>query len=104
MLPSAPMDHQQASWLAEMARQVMIDQGLDPDYDRDIEQQVTAIKGPATADGEAAIRDMRSIVWCSIDNDDSRDLDQLTYAERKDEGTVRMFVAVADVDALVKKD
>ena len=46
---------------------------------------------------------MRDLPWCSIDNDDSRDLDQLTWAEKRG-NTVRALVAVADVDALVKKD
>jgi exoribonuclease-2 len=46
---------------------------------------------------------MRSLLWCSIDNDDSRDLDQLTVAEQLPDGNVRAIVAVADVDAIVKK-
>ena len=45
---------------------------------------------------------MRDLLWCSIDNDDSRDLDQLTVAEALPADSVKMFVAVADVDAIVK--
>src|SRR5688500_6765837 len=101
MLPSAPMKREQSSWLQQMARQAMIDHGLKPDFDRDVEQQVASIKSSAPSD--AAIRDLRQLPWCSIDNDDSRDLDQLTYAERSEKG-IRVLVAVADVDALVKKD
>ena len=43
------------------------------------------------------------MIWCSIDNDDSRDLDQLTVAEAMPEGAVKILVAIADVDAVVKK-
>src|SRR6185436_6873723 len=50
----------------------------------------------------SAIRDLRTLLWCSIDNDSSRDLDQLTVAERLPAGAVKVLVAVADVDALVK--
>ena len=49
------------------------------------------------------MRDLSHLPWCSIDNDDSRDLDQLTAAESLSNGTVKVLVAVADVDALVKK-
>lgn len=94
------MNRKQADLLDEIAHQAMIDKGLEPDYPPEAVRQVEAIKGPAR---EAGIRDMRDLAWCSIDNDDSRDLDQLTYADRKD-GLVRVLVAVADVDAVVKKD
>ena len=82
----------------------MIDHGLKPDYEREVEQQVASLKEAAHTQNDASIRDLRQLPWCSIDNDDSRDLDQLTFAERAEGGTVRVLVAVADVDALVKKD
>ena len=50
------------------------------------------------------VRDLRDRLWASIDNDDSRDLDQLTVAEALEGGRTRILVAVADVDALVGKD
>jgi VacB/RNase II family 3'-5' exoribonuclease len=52
---------------------------------------------------DASVRDMRNMLWCSIDNDDSKDLDQLSVAEKLPNGDVKIYVAVADVDALVKK-
>src|SRR5687768_2834154 len=47
----------------------------------------------------AGVTDMRSLPWCSIDNDDSRDLDQVQCAERLDDGRIRLLVGIADVDA-----
>jgi len=80
----------------------MIDRGLEPDYDPQVEQQLASING-AAQDNDASIKDLRNLLWCSIDNDDSKDLDQLTVAEDLGNGNVRLMVAVADVDALVKK-
>jgi exoribonuclease-2 len=79
----------------------MVERGLEPDFSVAAQKEVTAMHGPATAsDG---VRDLRDRLWASIDNDDSRDLDQLTVAEALDGGRVRILVAVADVDALVDK-
>ncbi len=58
----------------------MIDKGLDPDFGQAVEQQLATLDAPAKAD-DASIRDLRDRLWCSIDNDDSRDLDQLTVAD-----------------------
>ncbi len=98
------MNRKHGSMLAELARQAMLDRGLLPEFEDDVERQVSQIDGAANGEGDASIRDMRKLPWCSIDNDDSRDLDQLTFAESAGEGVVRAFIAVADVDALVKKD
>jgi exoribonuclease-2 len=89
--------------LVELAHQAMIDKGLDPDFSDAIERQLAGIQGPAR-ERDASIKDMRELPWCSIDNDDSRDLDQLTWAKDEGGGKVRIFIAVADVDALVAKD
>jgi len=88
--------------LVGIAHQAMIDKGLDPDFGQAVEQQLATLDAPAKAD-DASIRDLRDRLWCSIDNDDSRDLDQLTVAEDLGDGRVRLLVAVADVDALVQK-
>jgi exoribonuclease-2 len=91
-----------SSILQDIARQAMIDRGLAPDFSAEAQKQADAIAGPA-GESDASIRDLRNLLWCSIDNDDSRDLDQLTVAEDLGGGNVRAMVAVADVDALVKK-
>src|SRR6058998_3314466 len=83
-----------------IARQAMLERGLAPDFSDAAKRQAEAIGGPANEDG---VRDLRQLLWCSIDNDDSRDLDQLTVAEDLGGGKVRCMIAVADVDALVKR-
>jgi exoribonuclease-2 len=89
--------------LVELAHQAMIERGLEPDYNKDVRKQLEGIRAAARPDGDESIRDMRHIGWCSIDNDDSRDLDQLTWGETVDNDETKIFIAVADVDALVKK-
>lgn len=89
-----------AALLESIANQAMIDRGLAPDFSKAAKQQASSIQAPAS-DHDSA-RDLRKLLWCSIDNDDSRDLDQLTVAEDLGHGKARVLVAVADVDALVK--
>jgi len=96
-----PAQDTQRNLLAAVARRAMIEQGLEPDFPPAALQELAAIKGPAA--GGAGRRDLRDRLWASIDNDDSRDLDQLTVAETLPDGRVRILVAVADVDALVRK-
>ncbi len=85
--------------LRRIAHRAMLERGLLPDFSaRDLAQLAT-IQSPAPADGIA--RDMTGLLWASIDNDDSEDLDQLTVAEAAVD-VVKIWVAVADVDALVK--
>jgi exoribonuclease-2 len=91
-----------SSILKDIAHQAMIDRGLSPDFSAAAEKQAESISAAANESG-ASIKDLRDLLWCSIDNDDSRDLDQLTVAEDLGGGNVRAMVAVADVDALVKK-
>src|SRR5215471_9852757 len=89
--------------LAAAARQEMIDKGFHPDFPPAVQTQVKALQanGPAGANGE--VRDLRSLLWSSIDNDTSRDLDQAEVAERVN-GGIRVRVAIADVDADVPID
>ena len=90
-----------AAELATLATQAMRDRGMEPEFTVEALQQAQAQPAPAH-ESDSQIRDLRSLLWCSIDNDDSRDLDQLSVAQPLDDGRVRILVAVADVDALVK--
>ncbi len=95
-----PKQHHLRSDLVRIATRAMVERGLEPEFSTRVEQQLSAITGPAQ-DSDAAIRDLTALLWCSIDNDDSRDLDQLTACETLAQGAVRLWVAIADVDALV---
>lgn len=95
-------DRKHRSILQSIARRVMLERGLLPDFPLEALAELGRIQGPATQTEEAT-RDLRNLNWCSIDNDDSRDLDQLTVAEAMPAGAVKILVAIADVDALVKK-
>ena len=88
--------------LARIAVRAMIDRGLEPGFAPEVDKELATFKGPAQ-DADPGIRDLTSLPWCSIDNDDSLDLDQLTACERLAGGAVKILVAIADVDALVKK-
>lgn len=89
--------------LMKVARQAMSDNGLLPDFDAAAVTQLASIGSPAT-DVDAKVRDLRHLLWASIDNDNSRDLDQLTVAGPDSGGGLKILVAIADVDALVKRD
>jgi exoribonuclease-2 len=88
--------------LREIAHRAMLARGLVPDFPLQALAQLDEIHGPATR-AEGATRDLRNLPWCSIDNDDSRDLDQLTVAEAMPDGAAKVLVAIADVDAVIKK-
>ena len=97
-----PSVRNQRSELQRIAHRVMQERGLAPDFSPAALTELAAIKGPAVK-SNASTRDLRSLLWCSIDNDDSRDLDQLSVAEALPGGAVKLFVAVAEVAALVRK-
>jgi VacB/RNase II family 3'-5' exoribonuclease len=84
--------------LAGAARQEMIEHGFTPDFPAAVRQQLASI--PSQTD--SSLRDLRSLLWSSIDNDDSRDLDQIEWAERTAQG-IRVLVGIADVDTCVAK-
>lgn len=88
--------------LATIASWAMFSRGLEPEFPQAVHRQIARLMGPAVDVGEA-VQDLRGMPWCSIDNDDSEDLDQLTVIEVVDRQEVRVRVAVADVDALVAK-
>ena len=93
---------QQHAMLQQIARRVMAQRGLLTESSPAAITELQRIQAPlARADGAA--RDLRDLPWASIDNDDSLDLDQLTVAQMLPDGAVKILVAVADVDGLVKK-
>lgn len=88
--------------LRRIAFRVMRERGLLPEFSPEALAETNRIAGPADC-GEASKHDLRGLIWCSIDNDDSRDLDQLTVAEALPGGKTKVLVAIADVDVLIKK-
>ena len=85
--------------LRRVARRAMVEAGLAPDFSAEAQRQLAQIAAPAHEDAH----DLRALLWCSVDNDESRDLDQLSVCEELPSGSVRILVAVADVDALVRE-
>ncbi|MBA3874279.1 MAG: RNB domain-containing ribonuclease [Anaerolineae bacterium] len=92
----------QRALLHNIARKAMIEKGLLPDFTADVLAEVDRLQTSNKGDVDP-VHDLRNLLWCSIDNDESRDLDQLTVAEMLPDGSVKILVAVADVDSLVKK-
>lgn len=86
--------------LVAAARQEMIDEGFDPDFPPGVDAQLAAIRSHLDAGQPEGVRDLRLLLWSSIDNDTSRDLDQAEVAERLNNG-IRLMVAIADVDSAV---
>jgi ribonuclease R len=102
-----PNHEQHRAILQGLARRAMVERGLLPDFSAAALAELDRIQAPAGVNGESAgdslgIRDLTDLLWASIDNDDSLDLDQLTIAEALPEDKARIRVAVSDVDALVK--
>src|SRR5438094_3229776 len=87
--------------LKNIARRLMREHGLEPDLSTAALEQLRTIGAAPLARGPG-IRDLRHLPWCSIDNDDSRDLDQLSVAQPQGGGGVKILVAIADVDAVVR--
>jgi len=91
--------------LPAIARQVMQAQGFEPDFPPEVQKQLAEIKAhPPQLVPSDKVRDLRSLLWSSIDNDTSKDLDQIEVAERLPNGDVKVMIGVADVDAFVPKD
>src|SRR5690242_10297068 len=96
-MPTAPFD------LRARAHQAALAAGFHPDFSADVMQELQRLKQqPSQAPG-GTTRDLRALAWSSIDNDTSRDLDQVEYVERLSDGTLRLLVGIADVDSLVAK-
>jgi exoribonuclease-2 len=88
--------------LVARARKAMTDAGFQPDFPAQAVAEVNHFKERAP-NGPAGALDLRSLLWSSIDNESSRDLDQVEYAERNSDGSFRLLVGIADVDAMVAR-
>lgn len=97
------MNGEHRAILEEIARLAMLERGLWPEFSAQVMAEVERIQSPAKVEGKD-IRDQRHLLWSSIDNDDSLDLDQLTAAEEMPGDRIKLYVGIADVDALVKED
>ncbi len=84
--------------LAASAREEMLHEGFAPDFAPGTAEQLAALKQRPASHPGAEIRDLRDLLWSSIDNDSSRDLDQIEVAEQA-EGGIRVLIGIADVDS-----
>ena len=90
--------------LQATAKEIMQHYGFEPDFPPQVSQQLAELKAhPPQVAADANVRDLRNLLWSSIDNDTSRDLDQIEVAERVSNGDVKIMVGIADVDAFVSK-
>jgi VacB/RNase II family 3'-5' exoribonuclease len=90
--------------LQATAKEIMLRYGFEPDFPPQVARQLAALKaGPTQIAAGGDVRDLRNLLWSSIDNDTSRDLDQIEVAERAANGDVKIMIGIADVDAFVPK-
>ena len=89
--------------LVAAAHAAMIEHGFQPDFPAGTDQQLAAIQADDAMPAGDGIQDLRSLLWSSIDNDTSKDLDQIEWAEQLADGRIRVLVGVADVDARMAK-
>jgi ribonuclease R len=94
--------HSDSFDLLAIAHQAMIDAGFVPDVPHSVTDEVQAIRSQAQVP-DSSVRDLRGLLWSSIDDRQSRDLDQVEFAETLPNGHIRLMVGIADVDALVRK-
>ncbi|MGB8213973.1 MAG: RNB domain-containing ribonuclease [Anaerolineales bacterium] len=88
--------------LQRIAHRVMLERGLLPDFSAASLAELARLQAATkTVAGPARVRDLRNLLWASIDNDDSRDLDQLTVAEAMPGDKIKVLVAIADVDSSI---
>src|SRR2546430_10400111 len=81
----------------------MLESGFQPDFPAEVIREVSAMKQAGPKTPAASILDLRALPWSSIDNDTSRDLDQVEYVEKRADGAIRLLVGIADVDSRVPK-
>ena len=98
-MPNSPDDANDRAELQSIARNAMRTYGLEPDFSPAARAQLAHLQ-PEEHNG---LRDLTGLPWSSIDNDDSRDLDQIEVCSHDDNATVTVLVAIADVDCLVPR-
>ncbi|MFZ0773293.1 MAG: RNB domain-containing ribonuclease [Candidatus Sulfotelmatobacter sp.] len=99
-----PNPHPSHIDLQSVAKEIMRQRGFEPDFPPAVQQQLANLRAhPPQIVAGKNIRDLRNLLWSSIDNDTSRDLDQIEVTERLPNGDVKVLVGIADVDAFVPK-
>lgn len=84
------------------ARRSMIERGFEPDFPSAVDRQLQDLRAhPPESSPDS--RDLRGLLWSSIDNETSRDLDQIEYVEAGSGGAFRVLIGIADVDSFVPK-
>src|SRR5258708_38413291 len=88
--------------LQAAARQIMLENGFEPDFPPAVQQQLLQLKtAPPQAGPGKDVRDLRNLLWSSIDNDTSRDLDQIEVAEKLPDGATKGLVGICGVHPFV---
>jgi exoribonuclease-2 len=95
--------HSNSIDLLAIARQTMIDAAFTPDFDGEVKKEVADLERKTLASPSASVRDLRKLLWSSIDDSKSRDLDQVEFAEALDGNDTRLLIGIADVDAYVSR-
>ena len=89
--------------LKASVRRAMADAGFHPDFPADTQLEIEKVSRRELTGSDESVRDQRDLLWSSIDNDSSRDLDQIEYVERLSDGTIRLLIGIADVDWFVTR-
>ncbi len=100
-MPSNQSGHPSHFNLVAAAHAAMIEHGFQPDFPAGTDKELAAIAAQNALPSGDGIEDLRALLWSSIDNDTSKDLDQIEWAERLPDGRIRVLVGVADVDERV---
>src|SRR5712671_3975946 len=90
-----------AQTLRSAAVAAMVKNGFEPEFSPEVMREVRSLDDPSDDPLPAGTRDMREMVWSSIDNRESRDLDQIEVVEQLSNGSIRIRIGVADVETLV---
>lgn len=89
--------------LKARAHRAMLEAGFHPDFAPEVLRAAQDLQNQTHPTAAPGVRDLRGLLWSSIDNDTSRDLDQIEYVETLATGTHRLLIGIADVDAVVAK-